>query len=101
METIEVYLEANQNQYTFEYQIYLIALILSLIEYGYDPRNAFKTLLKTIQKNYDQIDDEILNYMLITMSQIVHNIAPFYLWNAIAIIKVSVENINCNTIFYC
>ncbi|XP_055302054.1 focadhesin [Sitodiplosis mosellana] len=87
METIEVYLEANNNQSAFEYQIYLIALILSLIEYGYDPRNAFNTILKTIQQNDAQIDEEILNYMLITMSQIVHNIAPFYLRNALEIIK--------------
>lgn len=88
MEVIEVYLEANNNQYAFEYQIYLIALTQSLIEYGHDPRNALNTILKTIQKNDAQIDDEILNYMLITLSQIIHNIAPFYLRNALEIVKV-------------
>lgn len=71
-----------------EFQIYLTALIVSLIEFSYDPRNAFNTILKTIQQSDAQIDDEVLNYMLITMSQIIHNIAPFYLRNALEIIKV-------------
>lgn len=74
--------------------MYLNALILSLTEYGYDPRNALKTLLKTIQKNYELIDDVILNYMLIITSQIIHNISPFYLRSAVAIIEVKFENFN-------
>lgn len=83
-----MHLEANKPQSAMEYQIYLIAITQSLIEYSYDPSNAFSTILKTIQRNDVQIDDEMLNYMLITMSQIVHKIAPFYLRNVLEIIKV-------------
>lgn len=59
-----------------------------MAEYGYDPRNAFTTILKTIQQNNEPIDEDLIDYMLITMSQIVHSIAPFYLSSAIKIIKV-------------
>lgn len=88
IEIIEMCLEANNGQSTLAYQIYLTALIVSLIEYGYDPRNAFSTILKFIRQNDAQIDDDILHYMLITMSQIIHNIAPFYLRNALEVVKV-------------
>lgn len=84
-----MHLEANKPQQSaVEYQIYLIAITQSLIENSYDPSNAFSTISKTIQQNDVQIDDEILDYMLITMSQIVHKIAPFYLRNVLEIIKV-------------
>lgn len=89
IDVIELYLEMDNIDSALEYQIYLISLIQLLIENGIDPRNAFNTILKIIP-NVDQqlIDDEISDYMLITMSQIIHNISPLYLQNALEIIKV-------------
>lgn len=89
IDVIELYLEMDNIDSALEYQIYLISLIQLLIENGIDPRNAFNTILKIIP-NVDQqlIDDEISDHMLITMSQIIHNISPLYLQNALEIIKV-------------
>lgn len=99
IDTIEVHLEANEPQSAMEYQIYLIAMTQSLIEYSYDLSNAFRTILKTIQRNDVQIDDVMLDYMLITMSQTVHKIAPFYLRNALEIIKVKLDSLQLNYIY--
>lgn len=89
IDVIELYLEMGNMNSALEYQIYLISLTQILIENGIDPRNAFNTILKTIQNvGQRSIDDEIFDYMLITMSQIIHNISPLYLRNALEIIKV-------------
>lgn len=85
IDAIEFFTETGP---AWEYQIYLVSLVLSLIEYGNDPRNALNTILNTIKRFDESIDDDIVNYLLITMSQIIHNIAPFYLRNALEIVKV-------------
>lgn len=91
IETIEVHLEANNCQSALEYLSVNVALISSLIEFSCDPRNALNITFMTIQQNSGEIDDDTLDYMLITMSQIVRNIPPFYLRSALDIVKVLVR----------
>lgn len=88
IDVVELFLETGDIDSALEYQIFLASLIHSLIEYGIDPRNALNAIFNTIQSVEQSIDDEIFDFMLITMSQIIHNIAPFYLRNALEILKV-------------
>lgn len=89
MDVIELFLETSNTDLALEYQIYLTSLLSSLLEFGNDPRNALSAIHRTIELSIDQsIHDEIFDYTLITMSQIVPNIAPFYLKNVLEIIKV-------------
>lgn len=90
IDVIELFLETGDIDSALEYQIYLASLVHSLIEYGIDPRNALNAMLKTIQSIGQSVDDEIVDFMLITMSQIIRNIAPFYLRNALEILKVCI-----------
>lgn len=91
IDVIELSLETNNFDCAIEYQVLLTSLVRSLIEFGYDPRNALNAILRAIQLTTGQsIDvDAVSDYTLITMSQIIHNIAPFYLGNAVEIIKVN------------
>lgn len=80
----------NDINLALKYDVYLISLVHVLIEYGYDPRNALVTTLRTIQhSNGQSVDFEIFDFMLISMSQIIHNITPFYLGAAVEVTKVS------------
>lgn len=57
-------------------------------EFGYDPRNAMAAILKSIRKTGESIDEDVVEYMLITMTQVIHGISPFYMASAFEIIKV-------------
>lgn len=86
---VDLCLETNNTELTLESLIILSASVQPLIEFGYDPRNALNTLHRAIEHSTKQmIDDDVFNYTLITMSQIVHVIAPFYLGNALEVLKV-------------
>lgn len=87
IDVIEHFLKMNNTELALEYTIYATSLVLSMIEFGIDPRNILSVILKTI-RSIDQPVDEIFDYFLITMSQIIHNISPFYLRNALDIVKV-------------
>lgn len=91
IDIIELALETNNFECAIDYQVLLTSLTLSLIESGNDPRNALDTILRTIEQISDQsIDDsDIFDFILITMSQIIHKIPPFYLGSALSIVKVS------------
>ncbi|XP_031635799.1 focadhesin [Contarinia nasturtii] len=91
IDVIEFHLDMDDGQAAFDYQIYLIALILSMNEFGYDPRNAIATILKSIRKINETLDENVIDYMLICMAQIIHSISPFYLGNALEIIKVLID----------
>lgn len=89
IDVIELYLETDNISCVRQFQICLMSLVHSLIEFGYDPRNAIRVIWRTVQQSNPQIiDDDITDYILITMSQIVHVIAPLYLGNALEIVKV-------------
>lgn len=88
IDVIEIFLEHSNIDAAVEYQMYLLSLADLLIEFGNDPRNIFNTTLKTIQMAGGSIDNDHVDYMLITMSQIIHNIVPFYLPNALGVIEV-------------
>lgn len=91
IDIIELALETKNFECAIDYQVMLTSLALSLIESGHDPRNALGTVLRTIEQISDQsIDDsDIFDFILITMSQIIHKIPPFYLGSALGIVKVS------------
>lgn len=87
VQVIELFLEMNDIDAALQYQVYLTSLILSMIEFGHDPRNALRCIFNVIHRS--SIDDvATINFILITMSQIIHKIAPFYLRSAIDIVKV-------------
>lgn len=99
IDVIDLSLETNNFDCATEYQVLLTSLVLSLMKFGYDPRNGLNAILQTIQQtNGQSIDvDEVFDYILITMSQILHNITPFYLGSALEVIKV---NFHKNSIFF-
>lgn len=67
----------------------LTAMLHSLLEFGYDPRNVLQTIKRAIQQNIEQsINDEVCDFTLVTMSQIIHLIAPFYLSHALDVVTV-------------
>lgn len=91
IDVIEYAVQTGNSGSALEPQIYLFSLVQSLIEYGYDPRNAFSAIVKMIQSTDEYIGDGISDYMIITMSNIIHNIAPFYLRNALDVLKVKLK----------
>lgn len=88
IDVIELFLDLGNIDAALQYQIYLLSLTQLLIDSGDDPRNIFNTTLKTIKTIDQSIDDELVDYMLIILSQIIHNIAPFYLRNVLEVVKV-------------
>lgn len=89
----EYFLETGDINSAFQYQVYLIALVLSLIEYGHDPRNALDTIAKTLQRDMEQsMKDSCFESLLIATAHIIRCIAPFYLRDALEIVKVMTIN---------
>lgn len=89
IDIIEYFLETDNINLALEYQVYLIALILLLIEYGYDPRNALGTISKTLRHDTHQsIDGSRFENLLIPTAHIIRSIAPFYLRDALELVKV-------------
>lgn len=93
IDIIEYFLETGNISSAFEYQVYLIALIVLMIEYGHDPRNALATIAKTFRHDMNQsIDGWRSDSLLITIALIIRSIAPFYLRDALELLKVSGTN---------
>lgn len=85
----EYFLETGNINVALEYQIYLMALVLSMIEFGHDPRNSLHTISKTIRHDTNHsTDDSLLESMLIAVAHIIRNIAPFYLRDSLELVKV-------------
>lgn len=88
-DVIDHSLETGNKELVVESQMILTAMLHSLLEFDYDPRNALKTIKASIQRNVDQsMTDDVCNFTLITMSQIIHLIAPFYLSHALDVVAV-------------
>lgn len=86
---INHFLETGSINLALEYQVYLVALIILLIEYGQDPRNALGTISKTLRHDANQSIDEVL---MIATAHIIRSIAPFYLRDALELTKVITDN---------
>lgn len=69
-----------------DFQMYLIALIPTLLESGNDPKNFLGAIHRFIKTNPENRD--LWDYNLISMSQIIHKIPAFYLSDALQIVKV-------------
>lgn len=88
-------LSKNQSKIVVDFQMYLMALIQSLLELGYDPRNSFDVIIRTIELLPEEyVQTELLDFNLISMSKIVHIIPPFYLNDALRVVKVSKNRIS-------
>lgn len=86
---IEYFLETDHIHLALEYQIYLMALVLSLIEFGHDPRNALRTISKTLRHETSKsVDNSLIESMLIAVAHIIRNVAPFYLQSSLELVKV-------------
>lgn len=93
IDIIEYFLETGNINSALEYQVYLIALVVLLIEYGHDPRNALATISKTFHHDMNQsLDGSRFESLLITTAHIIRSIAPFYLRDALEILKVIATN---------
>lgn len=93
IDIIEYFLETGNINLALEYQVYLIALILLLIECGQDPRNALDTISKTLRHDVHQsIDDSHFESLLIATAHIIRSIAPFYLRDVLELVKVIAKN---------
>lgn len=79
----------NNRNAALDFEVNLIALIPSMLEYGHDPRNIFKIVLRSMQKEDENIDSEFYEFVLISMSEIIHTISPFYLEDVFEVIKVN------------
>lgn len=89
IDIIEYFLETENINLAMEYQIYLIALILTLIKYGHDPRNALGTIAKTLRHDSRHLVDESqFESLLIVTAHIIRRVAPFYLRDALELVKV-------------
>lgn len=89
IDIIEYFLETGDINSAFEYQVYLIAFVVLLIEHGHDPRNALATILKTFRHNANQpIDGSRFESLLIATANIIRSIPPFYLRDALELLKV-------------
>lgn len=86
VEVIKISLNDDKMNQVNDFQMYLIALIPSLLESGNDPKNFFDAIHRSIQSNGE--DPIRLDYNLISMSQIIHKIPAFYLSEALRIVKV-------------
>lgn len=98
VDIIEYFLETGNINLALEYQVYLIALIPVLIEYGHDPRNTLDTISKTLR--HQSIDDSRYESLLIATAHIIRNIAPFYLRDALELVKVIARNRKNNSNFH-
>lgn len=90
IDVIEHFLESGNINLALEYQIYLITLVHSLITYGHDPRNALGTIVKTLrhQDTRQSINEVQSDCLLIETALIIRSIAPFYLRDALELVKV-------------
>lgn len=96
IDIIEHFLETENITLALEYQIYLTALVISSIKYGYDPRNALGAIVKTLRHDSCQsVAGPQFESLLISTAHIVRSIAPFYLRDALELVKV-IETINSN-----
>lgn len=88
LDSIEYFRHAKQQKCVTDLLLYLIALLPTMLEYSYDPRNAFKMIISLIEKNDGSVEQRFLDYLLLSMSQVFHSIPLFYMEDAIAILKV-------------
>lgn len=96
-DVIDHCLETKNSKLARESQIFLTAMLHSLLEFGYDPRTALNTIKRAIQQNMDQsMDDDFCKFTLVTMSQIIHLIAPFYLSHALDVVTVKMKHSKVN-----
>lgn len=86
---IDTSLNETDSNMAIEFGIYLFAMIPALIEFGNDPRMYFDALIRVIQSKKEMyIDTDLLDYNLISISQIIQIIPPFYLEDALHVVKV-------------
>lgn len=103
IDIIDYFLETGNINAAFEYQAYLVALVVLLIEYGHDPRNALATISKTFRHDTNQsIDGLRSESLLIATAHIIRSVAPFYLRDALDLLKVILAtNENYFLLFLC
>lgn len=101
IDTIEYFLETGSINSALEYQVYLIALVVLLIENGHDPRNALATISKTFRHDVNQsIDGWCCESVLIATAHVIRSVAPFYLRDALELLKVIATNLMIYCNFY-
>lgn len=88
-EAIESLQKTADVKASHQLQTYLVAMLLPMIENGYDPRPALYVILRSIEHCDQQLLDEIhVNYVLISLAQLLHVISPFYMIDALRLVKV-------------
>lgn len=93
IDIIEYFLETSNINSALEYQVYLIALVVLLIEHGHDPRNALATISKTLRHDKNQsIVGWRFESLLIATAHIIRSVTPFYLRDALELLKVIPTN---------
>lgn len=88
VDAMKVSLNDGKSNQANDFQMYLIALIPTLLESGNDPTNFLDAIHRSIQTNPENRD--LWDYNLISMSQIIHKIPAFYLSEALRIVKVCI-----------
>lgn len=86
VDAIKISLNDGKSNQANDFQMYLIALIPTLLESGNDPKKFLAAIHRFIQTSPENQD--LCDYNLISMSQIIHKIPAFYLSEALRIVKV-------------
>lgn len=90
-EAIPFMLNANQTSVALDCQIYLMALLKDLVDFGDDPRPSLAVLLQAFRHSNDQLGEtssDFFNYSLILLSELLHIVSPVYLDNVLRLLKV-------------
>lgn len=93
IEALEYAIKQEKREAALDFGVYLMAVISSLIENGYDPCPALNTIHDCMQKhNFFVMNIEFMDYALVSIAQILHKISPFYLEYALPIVKLLINN---------
>lgn len=90
-EAIPFMLNANETSVALDCQIYLMALLKDLVDFGDDPRPSLAVLLQAFRHSNDQLGEkssDFFNYSLILLSELLHIVSPVYLDNVLRLLKV-------------
>lgn len=98
METVECIIKKQNFSAAIDFQYYLLAIVHSLVDFAFDPSPALISILSGLQQ-HDAIksDDAFVDYILISIAQIIHKISPFYLDICLHLVKVSKHDTKIET----
>lgn len=88
MECIEFYWGTIDRQCAIDLLLNLVAVIPSMLEHDQDPRNALRLIARIIKDDDGAMTAKIHDFLLVSMSQILHGILPFYLDDVVQVLKV-------------